>query len=78
MYSRSHCLVRMPIEAETRLSTRLENQRMLMRTERESARKGWFMVAVELATEIAFVASWADICLSRSAAVSSGSSWSNL
>ena len=38
MYSRSHCFVRMPIEAETRLRTRLENQRMLMRTERVS---GW-------------------------------------
>ncbi len=35
MYSRSHCLTRIPKEAVTRLQTRLENQRVLTRTELE-------------------------------------------
>ena len=44
IYSRNHCFVRIPREAETRLKTRLENHMMLMRTERESAWKDCVVV----------------------------------
>ena len=77
IYSRSHCFVSMPIDAETRLSTRLENQRMLIRTERGSGLKGGGE-GEGVVAEAELADSCAEICLRRAADVSSGSSCKSL
>lgn len=78
VYSRSHCFVRIPTDAETRLRTRLENHSMLMRTERESTEKPVLCVGDCCAAVPVFAASCAEIWPKRFAVLSSGSSCSSL
>ena len=83
-YSRSHCLTRRPSDADSKLHTKLENQKTFIRTANPLGLKGvggadvvGLVELIRLAFKVKLF-SWEDIWARRAVFASSGCCWSNL